>query len=69
MKQLFNEMDTTNESVPPLVMVKVLHMTIPRFAERGEQGGFQQQVKHQEIYCDQTRAYTNTLGCSGPPPR
>ena len=44
MKQLFNEMDNTSDSVAPLVMVKVLHMKIPRFAEKNEQGGFQQQV-------------------------
>eukprot|EP00116_Pleurobrachia_bachei_P004991 sb/3465253/ len=41
--QLFEEMDSTSQPVMPLVMVKMLHMTIPRFAEKGEQGGFQQQ--------------------------
>ena len=44
MKQLYKEMDTTSEPVTPLVMLKVLHMTFPRFAERGEGGVFQQQV-------------------------
>ena len=44
MKQLYTEMDKTSESVTPLVMLKVLHMTFPRFAERGEGGVFQQQV-------------------------
>lgn len=43
MKQLYKEMDTTSEPVTPLVMLKVLHMTFPRFAERGEGGVFQQQ--------------------------
>lgn len=43
MKQLYTEMDKTSESVTPLVMLKVLHMTFPRFAERGEGGVFQQQ--------------------------
>lgn len=44
MKQLYQEMDKTSESVTPLVMLKVMHMTFPRFAERGEGGVFQQQV-------------------------
>ena len=29
--------------VHPLVMLQVLHNAFPRFAERGEGGGFQQQ--------------------------
>ena len=36
--QLFEEMDSTSQPVMPLVMVKMLHMTIPRFAEKGEGG-------------------------------
>lgn len=64
MKQLFNEMDTTNESVPPLVMVKVLHMTIPRFAERGEQGGFQQQDAN-ECWTELMRMLSESLPGEG----
>ena len=31
------------QTIPPLVLVQLLHNVFPRFAERGEQGGFQQQ--------------------------
>jgi len=31
------------QNFPPLVLLQVLHNAFPRFAERGEQGGYQQQ--------------------------
>ena len=30
-------------TIPPIVLLQVLHMAFPRFAERGENGGYQQQ--------------------------
>lgn len=42
MRDLYRSMDR-GASVPPLVMLQVLHNAFPRFAERGEGGGYQQQ--------------------------
>merc|ERR1711994_634932 len=36
-------MGDKGSTMPPLVLVQLLHNVFPRFAERGEQGGFQQQ--------------------------
>ena len=44
MRDLFNGMESAGQSVPPIAMLHILHMCFPRFAEKGEQGGFQQQV-------------------------
>ena len=43
-KDLFQSMDSTATAIPPIIMLNVLHMCYPQFAEKGEQGGFQQQV-------------------------
>jgi len=40
---LFESMDRSSTSVPPIIMLNVLHMCYPRFAEKSEHGGFQQQ--------------------------
>ncbi len=42
MRDLYRSMDR-GSTIPPLVLVQVVHEAFPRFAERGEQGGFQQQ--------------------------
>jgi len=42
-RDLFDTMDTTSNSFPPLIMLQVLHMCFPRFAEKGDHGEFQQQ--------------------------
>jgi ubiquitin carboxyl-terminal hydrolase 14 len=31
------------QNIPPLVLLQVLHMAFPRFAEKSDHGGFQQQ--------------------------
>lgn len=43
MRDLFNTMERSSQSLPPLVFLQVLHMAYPQFAEKAEQGGFQQQ--------------------------
>ena len=43
LRDLYRTMDK-GQTIPPLVLVQLLHNVFPRFAERGEQGGFQQQV-------------------------
>jgi len=42
MRDLYKSMER-GQNFPPLVLLQVLHNAFPRFAERGEQGGYQQQ--------------------------
>ena len=41
-RDLYKTMDT-GATIPPIIMLQVLHSAFPAFAERGEQGGYQQQ--------------------------
>ena len=43
-RDLFTSMDTTATALPPIIMLNVLHMAFPQFAEKNEQGTYQQQV-------------------------
>lgn len=43
-RDLFVMMDKTAEAVPPIVMLNVLHMCYPQFAEKDDHGHFSQQV-------------------------
>ncbi|GFO19420.1 ubiquitin carboxyl-terminal hydrolase 14 [Plakobranchus ocellatus] len=36
-------MDKTSNPIPPIIFLQILHMVFPRFAEKGENGGYQQQ--------------------------
>lgn len=63
-KQLYKEMDDTCEPVTPFIMVKVLHMTIPRFAEKGEHGAFQQQDAN-ECWTEMMRMLSESLSGEG----
>jgi len=42
LRDLYTTMDK-GTTVPPIIMLQVLHTAFPRFAERGEGGGYQQQ--------------------------
>jgi len=42
LRDLYSTMDKGN-NVPPIILLQVLHNAFPRFAERGEGGGYQQQ--------------------------
>lgn len=42
LKDLYEEMDK-GSSLSPLIFVQMLHQVFPRFAEKSEHGGFQQQ--------------------------
>lgn len=42
LRDLYTSMDKGN-SVHPIILLQVLHMAFPRFAEKSEHGGFQQQ--------------------------
>lgn len=43
LRDLYISMDKTSTSIPPIIFLQVLHMVFPRFAEKGENGGYQQQ--------------------------
>jgi len=42
LRDLYTTMDK-GTTIPPIILLQVLHMAFPRFAERGENGGYQQQ--------------------------
>ncbi len=42
LRDLYRTMDR-GQTLPPVILLQLLHNVFPRFAERGEQGGFQQQ--------------------------
>lgn len=52
---LFETMDRSSTAVPPIIMLNILHMCFPRFAEKGEQGGYQQQ--------DANECWTELIRC------
>jgi len=43
LRDLFKTMDKTAEGFPPFIFLQVLHTVFPQFAEKNEQGVFQQQ--------------------------
>jgi len=43
LRDLYKMMDKTSDSIPPIVFLQVLHTAFPHFAEKTEQGVFQQQ--------------------------
>ncbi|XP_030616544.1 ubiquitin carboxyl-terminal hydrolase 14 [Delphinapterus leucas] len=44
LRDLFDSMDKTSSSIPPIILLQFLHMAFPQFAEKGEQGQYLQQV-------------------------
>lgn len=42
-RDLFVVMERSSSAVPPVIMLNILHMCFPRFAEKNEHGGLQQQ--------------------------
>lgn len=45
LRDLFDSMDKTSSSIPPIILLQFLHMAFPQFAEKGDQGQYLQQVK------------------------
>lgn len=43
LRDLYATMDKTSNPIPPIIFLQILHMVFPRFAEKGENGGYQQQ--------------------------
>ncbi|PKU40798.1 rho-associated protein kinase 1 [Limosa lapponica baueri] len=43
LRDLFDSMDKTSTSIPPIILLQFLHMAFPQFAEKGDQGQYLQQ--------------------------
>ncbi|TRY59743.1 hypothetical protein DNTS_028407 [Danionella cerebrum] len=43
LRDLFESMDKTSSSIPPIILLQFLHMAFPQFAEKGDQGQYLQQ--------------------------
>ncbi|XP_029970236.1 ubiquitin carboxyl-terminal hydrolase 14-like [Salarias fasciatus] len=43
LRDLYETMDKTSSSLPPIILLQFLHMAFPQFAEKGEQGQYLQQ--------------------------
>uniref|UniRef100_A0A8D3E7T1 Ubiquitin carboxyl-terminal hydrolase n=1 Tax=Scophthalmus maximus TaxID=52904 RepID=A0A8D3E7T1_SCOMX len=44
LRDLYETMDKTSSSLPPIILLQFLHMAFPQFAEKGDQGQYLQQV-------------------------
>ncbi|MGH0151935.1 UNVERIFIED_CONTAM: hypothetical protein FKN15_055145 [Acipenser sinensis] len=44
LRDLYDSMDKTSSSIPPIILLQFLHMAFPQFAEKGEQGQYLQQT-------------------------
>ncbi|XP_043921175.1 ubiquitin carboxyl-terminal hydrolase 14 isoform X1 [Protopterus annectens] len=43
LRELYEAMDKTSTSIPPIILLQFLHLAFPQFAEKGEQGQYIQQ--------------------------
>uniref|UniRef100_A0A671RUM0 Ubiquitin carboxyl-terminal hydrolase n=1 Tax=Sinocyclocheilus anshuiensis TaxID=1608454 RepID=A0A671RUM0_9TELE len=43
LRDLYESMDKTASSIPPIILLQFLHMAFPQFAEKGDQGQYLQQ--------------------------
>uniref|UniRef100_T1IX76 Ubiquitin carboxyl-terminal hydrolase n=1 Tax=Strigamia maritima TaxID=126957 RepID=T1IX76_STRMM len=43
LRDLYDAMDKSSSTIPPILLLQVLHLAFPRFAEKSEHGGFVQQ--------------------------
>ncbi|XP_018612976.1 ubiquitin carboxyl-terminal hydrolase 14 [Scleropages formosus] len=43
LRDLYESMDNTSASIPPIILLQFLHMAFPQFAEKGDQGQYLQQ--------------------------
>lgn len=46
LRDLYETMDKTSSSLPPIILLQFLHMAFPQFAEKGDQGQYLQQVSN-----------------------
>ncbi|TNN25662.1 Ubiquitin carboxyl-terminal hydrolase 14 [Liparis tanakae] len=43
LRDLYETMEKTSSSLPPIILLQFLHMAFPQFAEKGDQGQYLQQ--------------------------
>ncbi|KAK6179374.1 hypothetical protein SNE40_011754 [Patella caerulea] len=43
LRDLYQTMDRSGAAIPPIIFLQILHMAFPRFAEKSDEGGYQQQ--------------------------
>jgi len=65
-RDLLNVMDSQS-TVAPMILIQVLHMIFPRFAEKSEHGGFQQQDAN-ECWTELLRMLQQRLKSKSSPP-
>lgn len=46
LRDLYETMEKTSSSLPPIILLQFLHMAFPQFAEKGDQGQYLQQVEN-----------------------
>lgn len=45
LRDLYETMEKTSSSLPPIILLQFLHMAFPQFAEKSDQGQYLQQVR------------------------
>lgn len=50
LRDLYETMDKTSSSLPPIILLQFLHMAFPQFAEKGDQGQYLQQVRNSLLH-------------------
>uniref|UniRef100_A0A8D3BPI1 Ubiquitin carboxyl-terminal hydrolase n=1 Tax=Scophthalmus maximus TaxID=52904 RepID=A0A8D3BPI1_SCOMX len=50
LRDLYETMDKTSSSLPPIILLQFLHMAFPQFAEKGDQGQYLQQDANEFWY-------------------
>ncbi|KAJ8879822.1 hypothetical protein PR048_020430 [Dryococelus australis] len=63
-RDLFEAMER-GASIPPIILLQVLHVAFPRFAEKSENGGFQQQDAN-ECWTEMVRMLQQKLPATSP---
>lgn len=65
MADLFKAMDESSTAISPIMFLHVLHSAFPKFAEKGEQGGFMQQDAN-ECWTELVRSLQQKLCITSP---
>ena len=66
LRDLYSAMDKgTGSSIPPFMLLQVMHIAFPRFAEKSSHGGYQQQVSMHSfgLFFHYTETFSLIPGC------
>ena len=61
LRDLYETMEKTSSSLPPIILLQFLHMAFPQFAEKGDQGQYLQQVRNSNFCCCKTSNDLNLI--------